>query len=103
MLLNLQPLFEPKTMAVIGVPFSNDRHPANIIYNKAHLRYALKVFAVNHRGGSLLGESVFTDISEMPQKVDPAVVAVRAEVVADVSPECIRNGVGGATIISGES
>ena len=99
--MNLQPLFEPKTMAVVGVSFSNDRHPANIIYNKAHLRYPLKVFPVNPRGGSLLGERVFTDISEIAEEVDLAVIAVRADAVPDVLEECIRNGVGGATIISG--
>ena len=99
--MNLQPLFKPKTMAVVGVSFSNDRHPANIIYNKAHLRYPLKVFAVNPRGGSLLGEPVFTDISEIAEKVDLAVIAVRADAVPDVLQKCIRNRVGGATIISG--
>ncbi|MGD8975034.1 MAG: CoA-binding protein, partial [Desulfobacterales bacterium] len=99
--MNLQPLFKPKTMAVVGVSFSNDRHPANIIYNKAHLRYPLKVFAVNPRGGSLLGEPVFTDISEIAEKVDLAVIAVRADAVPDVLQQCIRNRVGGATIISG--
>ena len=99
--MNLQSLFEPKTMAVIGVSFSNDRHPANIIYNKTMLRYPLKVFPVNPRGGSLLGENVFKDIAEIPEKVDLAVIAVRADAVPDVLEECIQNGVGGATIISG--
>jgi acetyltransferase len=99
--LNLQPLFEPKTMAVVGVSFSNDRHPANIIYNKAHLRYPVKVFPVNPRGGSLLGERVFTDISKIPEKVDLAVIAVRADAVPQVLNECIQNAVGGAIIISG--
>ncbi|MHC4736947.1 MAG: CoA-binding protein [Planctomycetota bacterium] len=99
--MNLQPLFEPRTMAVVGVSFSNDRHPANIIYNKIHLRYPLKVFPINPHGGSLLGESVFTDISEIPEKVDLAVIAVRADAVPDVLQQCIRKGVGGATIISG--
>jgi hypothetical protein len=42
-------------MAVIGVSLTNDRHPANIIYNKIHLRYPVKVFPVNPRGGSLSG------------------------------------------------
>jgi acetyltransferase len=88
-------------MAVVGVSFSNDRHPANIIYNKIHLRYPLKVFPINPHGGSLLGESVFTDISEIPEKVDLAVIAVRADAVPDVLQQCIRKGVGGATIISG--
>jgi acyl-CoA synthetase (NDP forming) len=88
-------------MAVIGVSLSNDYHPANIIYNKAYLRYPVSVFAVNPRGGSLLGERVFTDISEIPEKIDLAVIAVRAKAVPDVLKQCIQYGVGGATIISG--
>jgi len=99
--LNLKSLFEPKTLAVIGVSLSNDRHPANIIYNKTHFRYPLKVFPVNPRGGSLLGESVYPNISEISEKIDLAVIAVRADLVSEILQECIRNGVGGAIIISG--
>lgn len=51
--MNLKPLFEPKTMAVAGVSLTNDRHPANVIYNKNRLRYPLEVFPLNPRGGVL--------------------------------------------------
>ena len=88
-------------MAVIGVSRSNDRHPANIVYNKAYLRYPIEVFAVNPRGGTLLGERVYTDIAEIPEKIDLAVIAVRADGVPDVLEQCIQNNVGGAAIISG--
>ena len=89
--MNLQPLFEPKTMAVVGVSFSNDRHPANIIYNKAHLRYPLKVFPVNPRGGSLLGERVFTDISEIAEEVDLPIVLynIPGRCGAGMTPETV--------------
>jgi acyl-CoA synthetase (NDP forming) len=99
--LNFQALFEPKTMAVIGVSLTNDRHPANIIYNKTHLRYPVNVFPVNPRGGSLSGEPVYSKILEIPGKIDLAVVAVRADLVSDVLMQCIEKGVGGATVISG--
>jgi len=94
-------LFEPKTMAVIGVSLNNDRHPANVIYNKTNLRYPVKVFPVNPKGGVLQGERVFRQLSEIPQKIDLAAIAVRAEYVPDILTECIQNGVGGATVISG--
>ena len=29
--MDLKPLFEPQTMAVIGISATNDRHPANVI------------------------------------------------------------------------
>ena len=60
--LNFKPLFQPETVAVIGVSTKNDRHPANVIYNKLHLRYPVKVYAVNPKGGELLREPVYDRI-----------------------------------------
>jgi len=98
---NLQTLFEPKTMAVIGVSLTNDRHPANVIFNKNNLRSKARVFPVNDRGGTYQGEKVFGDIREVPEKVDLAVIATRAEVVPKIMGDCIEAGVKGAVLISG--
>ena len=99
--MNLQALFEPKTMAVIGVSLTNSRHPANVIYSKNHLRYPVTVFPVNPRGGTLQGERVFANISEIPERVDLAVIAARAEYVPDILSDCIQAGAGGAVVVSG--
>jgi acyl-CoA synthetase (NDP forming) len=98
---SLGSLFKPKTLAVIGVSLSNDRHPANVIYNKNNLRFQAEVYPVNERGGTLQGERVYSRISDIPQKVELAVIAVRAEVVPNIMAECIEAGVGGAVVISG--
>jgi acyl-CoA synthetase (NDP forming) len=99
-LVNFQALFEPKTMAVIGVSLNNDRHPANVVYTKNHLRYPVKVFPVNPRGGVLGGQEVFTHISEIPVKVDLAIIAARAEHVPAILSDCILAGVNAAAVIS---
>jgi acetyltransferase len=99
--LNYTPLFQPQTVAVVGVSLTSDRHPANVIYNKLHLRYPVKVYPVNPRGGLLHRDKVYRDVSEIPVAIDLAVIAVRAEHVPSVLESCIRSGVGGATIISG--
>jgi acyl-CoA synthetase (NDP forming) len=88
-------------MAVIGVSLKNSRHPANVIYNKNNLRYPVKVFPVNPRGGVLQGEKVFSSISEIDQRIDLAVIAARAEHCPDILSDCIQAGVGGAAVISG--
>jgi len=98
---NFTPLFKPKTMAVVGVSLSNDRHPANVIYHKLLLRYPVSVYAVNPKGGMLQREKVYKDLSELPEKVDHVVIAVRAEHVPDVLQACINAQAGSATIISG--
>ena len=98
--MEFQALFEPKSMAVIGVSLNNDRHPANVIYNKTHLRYPVEVFPVNPRGGVLQGEKVFTRMSEIPERVDLAVIAARAEYVPGILIDCIQAGVKAAAVIS---
>jgi acetyltransferase len=94
-------LFQPKTMAVVGISLNNDRHPANVIYHKNNLRQRVKVFPVNGKGGSLQGETVFPRISDIPEKIDLAVLGARAEFMPDLLTDCIRAGVGGAVVISG--
>ena len=32
--MDLENIFKPDTMAVIGVSLTNESHPANVIYNK---------------------------------------------------------------------
>ena len=99
--MNYRALFKPKTMAVIGVSLTNDRNPANVIFTKNHLRYPVQAFPVNPRGGELQGEKVFTSVTDIPEKIDLAVIAVKAELVPQVLDECIQNGVGSAVVISG--
>ena len=98
---NLKKIFSPKTMAVIGVSLSNDRHPANVIYNKNHLRYPVKVYPVNPKGGKIHREKVYKSIKEIPDFIDLAIIAVKAEYVPQIMMECIEKEVGGAIVISG--
>ncbi len=99
--MNYKRLLEPKSMAVIGVSLHNNRHPANIVYRKNRLRYPVKVFAVNPRGGEIQGERLYVRPEDIPEKVDMAVIAVRADLVPDTMAQCISAGMGGAVIISG--
>lgn len=98
--MDFRPLFKPESMAVIGVSLKNERHPANVIFNKTLLRYPIDVYPVNPAGGFLQGETVYRNISDIPRKIDLAVVATRAEAVPNILTDCIRAGVGGAALIS---
>jgi acetate---CoA ligase (ADP-forming) len=100
--MNLNRIFKAKTMAVIGVSSQNDSHPANVIYNKNHFRYPLKVYPVNPKGGTIKREPLYRDISEIPDNnIDIAVIAARADFVPGIMESCIKNNVGGAVVISG--
>ena len=100
-MMDFQALFEPKTMAVIGVSLTNGWHPANVIFTKNHLRYPVRVFPVNLRGGELRGEKVYTSLAEIPERIDLAIIAVQAEHVPAALDECIQSKVKAVVVISG--
>ncbi len=88
-------------MAVIGVSTSQDNHPANVIYTKNHLRYPVKTFPVNPKGGILHREKLYQSVFDIEERIDMAVIAVRAEFVPKVMEDCIKKGIRGAVVISG--
>ncbi len=98
---NFKPLFAPQTMAVVGVSLTNSSHPANVIFNKLSLRYPVKVYPVNPRGGYILKDRVYKNLSQVPEKIDHVVIAARAAHVPAILEECIACDAGAATIISG--
>ncbi|MGD0820307.1 MAG: CoA-binding protein [Desulfomonilia bacterium] len=99
--MDLTPLFEPKSIAVIGVSLTNDLNPANIIYYKNYLRYPVKAYGVNPRAGLLKGQQAYSSIRDVPEQIDLAIIAAQAERVPSIMEECIKAGVKGAAIISG--
>ena len=99
--MELKYLFKPSTMAVIGVSTSQDNHPANVIYTKNHLRYPVKTFPVNPKGGMLHREKLYRSVFEIEGPVDMAVIAVRAGFVPKVMEDCIKKGIRSAVIVSG--
>lgn len=98
--MDLDNIFKPNTIAVIGVSLTNEAHPANVIYNKNRFRYEARTFAVNPRGGRIRGDILYKKLEEIPEKVDLAVIAVKAEIVLSVIEECINANVKGAVIVS---
>jgi acetyltransferase len=79
-------------MAVAGVSLSNERHPANVIYNKIHLRYPVKVYPVNPRGGAFKRDRVYRGMEEISGPVDLAVIAVRPTSYRRRSPSASARG-----------
>ena len=94
-------LFEPKSMVVIGLSMTNERHPANVIFNKNFFRYPVMTYAVNPKGAAYHRERVYSRVAEIPEPIDLAAIAVRAEHVPAVIEECASCGVGAVTVISG--
>ncbi|MFY9397365.1 MAG: CoA-binding protein [Desulfomonilia bacterium] len=99
--MDLKPLFEPKSLAVVGVSLHNDLHPSNLIFYKNLYRYPVKAYPVNPRAGVLKGVSAYASVRDLPEVVDLAIISARADVVPGILRDCIDAGVKGAAIISG--
>ncbi len=99
--MDLKKVFEPKSMAVVGVSVTNPLNPGTVIFNKNHHEMQVKTFPINLRGGSIEGTQIYPTVLDIPEEVDLAVIVVRADLVNSVLEDCGKAGIGGAIVISG--
>ncbi|MBI3849930.1 MAG: bifunctional acetate--CoA ligase family protein/GNAT family N-acetyltransferase [Verrucomicrobia bacterium] len=94
----LESIFAPRTVAVIGATDKEGSVGRAVLKNLS--AFAGTVFPINPRRTSVLGIQAFPNISEVPQKVDLAVIVTPAPTVSGIVRECVEAGVRGAIIIS---
>jgi acetyltransferase len=99
--MDLKKVFEPKSMAVVGVSVTNPLNPGTVIFNKNHHEMQVKTYPINLRGGSIEGTQIYPTVLDIPEEVDLAVIVVRADLVNSVLEDCGKAGIGGAIVISG--
>ena len=100
--MNLQPLFEPGGVIVVGA----SSHPAKFgfvaLHNLLAAGYGGRVFAVNRDGGEILGLATATDVGQLPPgAADLAVVCTPPPANPDVLRACAAIGVKAAYVVSG--
>jgi acyl-CoA synthetase (NDP forming) len=98
---NLDPIFKPKNMAVIGVSLKNPLFPGTIIYNKNLHEYPVNVYAVNERGGKIEGNPVYSKLEDIPAELDLAVLIIKAKYVPAALRNCGEAGVKCCIVVSG--
>jgi acetyltransferase len=97
---NLDKIFNPKTIAVIG---ANPREKSvgwGLMKNALLGKSKRKIFAVNPKYNKLLGAKCFPSVSSIKEDIDLAIIAVPAKVVPSVVEECCQKKVGGIIVIS---
>jgi acetate---CoA ligase (ADP-forming) len=97
---SLVPLLRPRTVAVVGA----SRDPSaigNMVFR--HILHAPShgtVYPVNHEAESVHGVRAYPTLSQLPEPVDLAVVAVPADKVIGVAEEAVRAGAKGLVVVS---
>jgi acetyltransferase len=87
-------------MAIIGVSSKEGSVGHSLFKNAIACGFKGNVYAVNPKGGEILGQKLIPVIADIPEKLDLAVIVVRAPIVPQVVKECGEAGVGGLVIIS---
>ncbi len=93
-------LFNPHAVAVIGASNNLTNWGFGILNRLLNSSVQRRVYPVNTKLTDLRGMKVYASITEIPESVDFAVIAIPAAEVPQVMQECVQKGVKGALIIS---
>jgi acetyltransferase len=98
--LNLDKIFSPKNVAVIGASDEEGSVGCALMKNFAESGFAGRVFPVNLRKTEVLGSKTYASVEQIPEPIDLAVIATPARTVPDVLEQCGKAGISGVIIIS---
>ncbi len=96
----LDPIFSPKSVAVIGATEREGSVGRTILWNLITNSFGGTVFPVNLKRPSVLGIKAYPTVLEVPDDIDLAIIVTPAPTVPGVIRDCVRKGARGAIIIS---
>jgi len=97
---NLNRIFNPKRIAVIGASEREGSLGAKILHNLIGSGYVGEVYPVNPFRRTVQGIPAYSNIGKIPEKVDLAIIATPAHMVPQIVEECGVAEVCGIVIIS---
>jgi len=97
---NLDKIFNPKRIAVIGASDEEGSVGAKLIRNLVGVGYTGVVYPVNPFRPTVQGITAYPSVTKIPWQIDLAIIATPAHTVPQIVEECGKAGVAGAIIIS---
>ncbi|MFH0856889.1 MAG: CoA-binding protein, partial [bacterium] len=98
--MDINSIFNPKSIAVIGASTKVGSVGNDIIKNLATQGYGGKLYPVNPKADELYGLKCYANICEIANEIELAIVIVPAVAVPEVMKEAAKKGVKGAIVIS---
>ncbi len=93
-------LFNPETIAVIGASDTEGGVGNALMKNLIGNNFKGIIYPVNPKRESVQSIKAYQNISDIPDKIDLAIIATPASTVVDIVEECGQVGVSGIVIIS---
>src|SRR3972149_1246195 len=92
---SLQPIFSPKTVAVIGATEKAGSVGRTVLWNLISSPFGGTVFPVNPKRPNILGIKAYPSIKDVPDQIDLAVLVTPAPTIPDLVAECAKAKVKG--------
>ncbi len=93
-------IFYPRSIAILGVSSRGNVFGSGILSALETIGFEGRIHAVNRNGGNLNGRTLYRSVSEIPEPIDFAIIAVPAPHVPQALEECRLKGAAGAEILS---
>jgi acetyltransferase len=98
--MKLTAVFNPKSVAIVGASHTPGKVGYEVLKNLIDGGYQGKIFPVNPKGGQLLGQKVYAQLSQIPQPIDMVVVAIPAQLVLEVVAQAGQQQANSVVVIS---
>ncbi len=85
-------LFNPSSVAVAGVSFSEENLGQNIVSNLINLGLKGEILCFGKREGYIFGHRIRTSLEDIPRGIDVAVLLVPAKAVLETVSAFVRKG-----------
>jgi len=96
----VEPIFRPKSIAVIGASRTKGKVGYAIMRNLIVNEFQGKLFPVNPNADSVWGVKAYPSVLDVPDPVDLAIVAIPADAALEAVEQCARKGVRGLVVIT---
>ena len=96
----LNKLFAPGSVAVIGATDRQGSVGRTVLANLLDGNYKGRVYPINPRRKTLLGQRCYSSIADLPEPVDLVVIVTPAVTVPGVVAECVKSKCPGIVVIS---
>jgi acetyl-CoA synthetase (ADP-forming) len=90
----------PKSIAIIGASKTPGKIGHEILRNISLSKYGGEIFPINPNSDSILGFKCYKTLSEVPSRIELAIIVVPAASVEDIVKDCVSKNIPAAIIIS---
>ncbi len=99
--MDLEKLFKPKSMAVVGISKKNPHSAGRIVLLKNEFEMEVKVYGIYPEGGEIDGIELYGRLDDLPEIPDLLVIAVGPDDTLGYVQSCVDLGIPASVIIGG--